>query len=96
MIGRMHAGKVVDAVKFQAKNTIADIEVCSLKLEVQDQDLKKLNADNGDLRNIYQDEEENYEKLIAVAEERYDIDIDKLDEYLPPTEKQNLEKFVKK
>jgi len=96
MIGRLHAGKVVDAVKLQAKNTIADIEVCSLKLEVQDQDLKKLNADNSDLRNIYLDEQENYEKLIAVAEEKYDIDVDRLDDYLPPTEKQNLEKFVRR
>ena len=96
MIGRLHAGKVVDAVKFQAKNTIADIEVCSLKLEVQDQDLKRLNADNADLRNIYLDEQENYEKLIAVAEEKYDMDVDAVDEYLPPTEKKSLENFVRK
>ena len=52
MIGRMHAGKVVDPVKFQTKDTVADIEVCALKLELQEQDLKKLYSDQGDLKNI--------------------------------------------
>ena len=40
MIGRMHAGKVIDPVKFKAKDAVADIEVKELKVENQKQNLK--------------------------------------------------------
>ena len=39
----MHAGKMVDAVQFQRQNIVSEIEVCTLKLELQEQDLKVLN-----------------------------------------------------
>lgn len=40
LIGRMHAGKVVDSIKFEGQNLLADMEVITMKLELQSQDLK--------------------------------------------------------
>ena len=45
MVGRLHAGEVVNVLAQQKKQVIGDIEVCALKLNYQDFDISKLNKD---------------------------------------------------
>lgn len=81
MVGRLHAGEVVNVVSQQKKQIIQDIECCALKLNYQDFDISKLKHDQADLRNCL-DEEQYHRENLSKMVKKYNIDVSNLDAYI--------------
>lgn len=63
--------------------TLAGIEINNRKIGSQTYDLQRLNADNTDLADLQKSETEKNGKLISIAKDKYQINVDTLDQYLP-------------
>ena len=76
----------------EAQNVKADIEVCAMKIEQQQMDLKQLQHDSEDLQALKDVEKENQEKLITLAKDKYKMDLSRIGDYIPKKSMGTLEK----
>ena len=76
-------GAGMDKKQQMQVEALAGIEIQSRKILIQGQDLQKLKQENSDLSTILTAENEKNQKLKVIAEEKYKMDVLKIDNYLP-------------
>ena len=92
-------GQAVDRKSSIQAEHIAGIEINNRKIGTQTYDLQRLHADNTDLTTLQKTENEKNGKLLVIARDKYNIDVDILDQYLPKGKEygeklKNLEKHL--
>ena len=83
MFAQAADGAGLDRKQQMQVEALAGIEIQSRKIMQQDTDLQKLQLDNGDLTSIVASENEKNSKLKTIAEDKYKMDVNSVENYLP-------------
>jgi hypothetical protein len=59
------------------------MEIQETKIDTQVNELKRLNTDNEDLVGLIDSEKDKNSKLVAIATDKYRMDLLKIDNYMP-------------
>lgn len=59
------------------------MEIQETKIDTQVNELKRLNTDNEDLVGLIDSEKDKNSKLMAIATDKYKMDLLKIDNYMP-------------
>jgi hypothetical protein len=59
------------------------MEIQETKIDTQVNELKRLNTDNEDLVGLIDSEKDKNSKLVAIATDKYKMDLLKIDNYMP-------------
>ena len=86
-------GKDLDRQDQLKKSLRADIEVVAIKLNHQEFDRNRLKGDRGDLEELVSQEKEHQERLVTIAKDKYQIDLDNLENYV--NERFSLKHLIK-
>ena len=59
------------------------MEIQQNKVDTQVGELQRLNQDNDDLKNLVDTENDKNAKLVAIAQDKYKMNLTKIDNYMP-------------